>query len=133
MDHDLISLLGLDTVENILFGVSLNGKALVKSTTDHSAKFKAVLFRDWDTAKVKGTTEHAVMIGNDLAITNTTITPLAEHIVTSSSGTKWGGKGVMAKLRTLDGGRKLMGGGGRRAGGAVRSSYKMAHNWTMKQ
>lgn len=90
IDHGVISLLGHDTKEDRLYGVSADGKTVLRSTTDHSAKFFGVSMSEWNTAKAKSTTNHAVMIGNDLAITNTTLTPQAEHVITSNSGTKWG-------------------------------------------
>ena len=91
MHHGVISLLGHDTVEDVLYGVSTNGKAVLKSTTDHAAKFITVSISEWDTAKAKGSTNRAVMIGGDLVLNTTKITPLPEHTITSTSGTKWGG------------------------------------------
>ena len=83
--HGVLSLLGHDTVENVLYGVALNGRAVLKSTTDHTGKFTAVPQSVWDTVKVKDTTNQAVMIENDMAVTNTPVTP------TQVSGSKWGG------------------------------------------
>ena len=87
MHHGVISLLGHDRVENALYGVSLSGRAVLKSTTDHSAKFTAVPKSVWDTVRTKGTTNLAVTIArSDLAVTNSTVTP------TRVNSTKWGGK-----------------------------------------
>jgi len=99
MHHGVIAILGYDPVETTLYGVSRNGKAVFKITIDQScesSKPAAVPQNVWDTAKAKDTTIVAVMLENDFAITNTTITPLAEHTITSNSGTKWGvsGQGV---------------------------------------
>ncbi|KAJ7377046.1 hypothetical protein OS493_031004 [Desmophyllum pertusum] len=44
----------------------------------------------WLDAAGKATTTHAVMLGSNLAITNTTIAPQAEHTVTATIGTIWG-------------------------------------------
>ena len=95
MHHGVIAILGYDPVESTLYGVSRNGKAVFKITIDQScesSKPVAVPQNVWDTAKAKDTTIVAVMLENDFAVTNTTITPLAEHTITSNSGTKWGGK-----------------------------------------
>ena len=91
MHHGIISILGHNTLENILYVVSANGKAILKGTTDYSAKFIAVPLNDWDIVKVKGTTNLAVMIGDVLIINDTNVAPLPEHTVISTSGTKWGG------------------------------------------
>ena len=88
MHHGVISLLGHDTVENTLYGVSLSGRAVLKSTTDHSEKFTAVPKSAWDGIKTKGTTIVAVMVGKDLAITNSTVAP------TRINSTNWGGKSL---------------------------------------
>lgn len=91
MHHGIIFILGHDTLENILYAVSANGKAVLKSTTDHSAKFIAVPLDDWDIVRVKGTTNLAVMIGDGLIINDTNVALPPEHTVISTSGTKWGG------------------------------------------
>ena len=88
MDHGVISILGHDTVKHILYGVSMNGRAVVKSTTDHAAKFIAVPLSDWEAVQAKDTTNLAVMIGNDFAINTTNNTPMP---ITSSNGSEWGG------------------------------------------
>lgn len=92
MHWNIISILGHDTVENILYAVTANGRTVLKSTQDHSSKFITVSVNDWDAVKVKGTTNLAVMIGSELIINDTNKTPPTEHTVTSTSGTKWGGK-----------------------------------------
>lgn len=92
MDNRLLVILGHDKTENAIFGVSKNGKAILKSTEDHSARFNAVAQNEWLGAKEKSTTTHTKWLESDLAITNTTITPQAGHTVTSTSGTMWGGK-----------------------------------------
>ena len=91
MHWNIISILGHDTVENILYAVTTNGRTVLKSTQDHSSKFITVSVNDWDAVKVKGTTNLAVMIGSELIINDTNKSPPTEHIVTSTSGTKWGG------------------------------------------
>ena len=92
MDNRLLSILGHDSTKNTVFGVSLNGKAVLKSTEKHSERFNAVAQDDWLDAAGKSTTTHAVMLGSSLAITNTTIAPQAKHTVTATNGTIWGGK-----------------------------------------
>ena len=91
MHRNIISILGHDTVENILYGVTANGRTILKSTKGHSSEFITVPVSDWDTVKGKGTTNLAVMIGSELIINDTNRTPPPVHIVTSTSGTKWGG------------------------------------------
>ena len=87
MHYGVISLLGHDKVENVLYGVSLNGKAVIRSSTDHSAKFVGVPLNTWEEVKAKDTTTHAVHIGrNDFAISDKTIKP------TQIRSTKWGGE-----------------------------------------
>ena len=88
MHHGVISILGHDTVENALYGVSLSGRAVLKSTTDHSAKFTAVPKSTWDGIKAKGTTTKAEMVRKDLAITNSTVVP------TRIESTNWGGNNL---------------------------------------
>ncbi|XP_068712006.1 uncharacterized protein [Montipora foliosa] len=93
MYYGVISLLGHDKVENVLYGVSLNGKAVMRSSTDHSAKFVGVPLNTWEEVKAKDTTTRAVHIGrNDFTISDDT-TP------TQIDGTKWGvsAKGIHVK------------------------------------
>lgn len=92
MDNRLYVILGHDTVAKTLFGVSGNGKAILKSTEDHTARFKAVSQHEWFNVKDKDTTTHAMWLESSMAVTNTSSTPQTEHTVTSTSGTKWGGK-----------------------------------------
>ena len=96
MDHGVISILGHDTVKHILYGVSMNGRAVLKSTTDHAAKFIAVPLSDWEAVQAKDTTNLAVMIGNDFAINTTNNTPMP---ITSSNGTEWGGTFVAGLIK----------------------------------
>lgn len=91
MYRNIISILGHETVENILYAVTANGRTVLKSTQDNSSKFITVPFSDWDIVKGKSTTNLAVMIGSELIINDTNKTPPPEHTVTSTSGTKWGG------------------------------------------
>ena len=91
MHRNIISILGHDTVENILYGVTANGRTILKSTKGHSSEFITVPVSDFDTVKVKDTTNVAVMIGSELIINDTNRTPPPVHTVTSASGTKWGG------------------------------------------
>ena len=91
MHRNIISILGHDTVENILYGVTANGRTILKSTKGHSSEFITVPVSDFDTVKVKDTTNLAVMIGSELIINDTNRTPPPVHTVTSTSGTKWGG------------------------------------------
>ena len=91
MHHNVIALLGYDVADSMWYGVSKDGRAVVKSSS-HSSKFIGAALSDWDAAKVKPTTILADMIENDLAITSATLTPRAEHVQTSNIGTKWGGQ-----------------------------------------
>ena len=91
MHHSVIALLGYDVADSMWYGVSKDGRAVVKSSSE-SSKFTGAALSDWDAAKVKSTTILAEMIENDLAITNATLTPQAEHVQTSNIGTKWGGQ-----------------------------------------
>lgn len=87
MYYGVVSLLGHDTVENVLYGVSLNGRAVMKSTTDHTAKFVGIPMSTWLEVKAKGTTTHAVHIGkSDSAIADHTINP------SKIRTTNWGGE-----------------------------------------
>ena len=98
MHHSVISLLGYDVLENKWYGASKDGGGVVKSSS-HSSRFIGAALSDWDTAKAKPTTVHAKMIGNDLAITNNTLTPNdPDHIHTSTVGTKWGGMRVSTEM-----------------------------------
>jgi len=91
MDNRLYVILGHDTATKTIFGVSGNGKTILKSSEDHTARFKAVPQDDWFNVKDKTTTKHAMWLDSSMAITNTSSTPQSEHIVTSTSGDKWGG------------------------------------------
>ena len=91
MDNRLYVILGHDIATKTIFGVSGNGKTILKSTEDHTAKFKAVPQDDWFKVKDKATTQHAMWLDSSMAVTNTSSIPLTEHIVTSTSGAKWGG------------------------------------------
>ena len=91
MHHSVIALLGYDVTNSMWYGVSKDGRAVVKSSS-HSSKFIGAPLSDWDAAKVKPTTILAEMIENDLAITSATLTPRAEHVQNSKIGTKWGGQ-----------------------------------------
>ena len=91
MHHGAIALLGYDVANSMWYGVSKDGRAVVKSSS-HSSKFIGAALSDWDAAKVKSTTILAEMIENDLAITSATLTPRAEHVQNSKIGTKWGGQ-----------------------------------------
>ena len=91
MDNRLWVILGHDTTTKTLFGVSGNGKAIMKSTEDHAARFKAAPQNEWFKVKDKATTTHAMWLDSSMAITNTSSAPQTEHTVTSTSGTKWGG------------------------------------------
>ena len=97
MHHSVLSLLGYDVAVGKWYGVSKDGNAIVKSSS-HSSKFIGAALSDWDAAKVKSTIIPAVMIENHLAITNSTLTPLAEHVKTSKILTKWGGQSAMFYL-----------------------------------
>ena len=97
MHHSVIALLGYDVADSMWYGVSKDGRAVVKSSS-HSSKFIGAALSDWDAAKVKSTTILAKMIENDLAITSATLTPRAEHVQTSNIGTKWGGQSAMFYL-----------------------------------
>ena len=97
MHHNVIALLGYDVADSMWYGVSKDGRAVVKSSS-HSSKFIGAALSDWDAAKVKSTTILAKMIENDLAITSATLTPRAEHVQTSNIGTKWGGQSAMFYL-----------------------------------
>ena len=91
MHHSVIALLGYDVANSMWYGVSKDGRTVVKSSS-HSSKFIGAALSDWDAAKVKPTTILAEMIENDLAITSATLTPRAEHVQNSKIGTKWGGQ-----------------------------------------
>ena len=91
LDNRLYVILGHDTATKTLYGVSGNGKTVLKSSEDHTARFKAVPQYDWFKVKDKATTTHAMWLDSSMAITNTSSTPQTEHIVTSTSGAKWGG------------------------------------------
>ena len=91
MHHSVIALLGYDVANSMWYGVSKDGRAVVKSSS-HSSKFIGAALSDWGAAKVKPTTVLAEMIENDLAITSATLTPRAEHVQNSKIGTKWGGQ-----------------------------------------
>lgn len=91
MDNRLWVILGHDTTTKTLFGVSGNGKAIMKSTEDHTAKFKAVPQDEWFKVKDKATTTHTMWLDSSMAITNNSNAPQTEHTVISTSGTKWGG------------------------------------------
>ena len=80
MHHNVIALLGYDVADSMWYGVSKDGRAVVKSSS-HSSKFIGAALSDWDAAKVKPTTILADMIENDLAITSATLTPRARHQV----------------------------------------------------
>lgn len=87
MYYGVVSLLGHDAVENVLYGVSLNGRAVMKSTKDHAAKFVGIPLSTWLEVKAKDTTTHAVHIGkNDSAIADHTIVPK------KIKNTEWGGE-----------------------------------------
>ena len=93
MDNRLLTLVGHDKDEKILFGVSKNGKAVLKSTTDHLARFIAVPEDEWVKAKAKANTIQTVMLENSLAITDANMDPKSQHTITAdNSGTEWGGK-----------------------------------------
>ena len=91
MDNRLYVILGHDTATKTMYGVSGNGKTILKSSEDHTARFKAVPQDDWSKVKNKVTTTHAMWLDSSMAITNTSSTPQTEHTVTSTSGAKWGG------------------------------------------
>ena len=91
MDNRLCVILGHDTAKNTLFGVSGNGKTILKSTEDHTARFKAVPQDEWFKVKDMASTTHAMWLDSHMAVTNTSSTPQTEHTVTSNSGTKWAG------------------------------------------
>ena len=95
MHYGVISLLGLDTEEDSLYGVSLNGKAVVKSSKDHAAKFVGIPVTIWEEVKAKGTTIPAFHIGrNEFAITDDSLTP--SNTIGSSN---WGGEeSIMAEI-----------------------------------
>ena len=87
MYYGVVSLLGHDAAENVLYGVSLNGRAVMKSTKDHAAKFVGIPLSTWLEVKAKDNTTHAVHIRkNDSAIADHTINP------TRIKNTKWGGE-----------------------------------------
>ena len=87
MYYGVVSLLGHDAVENVLYGVSLNGRAVMKSTKDHAAKFVGIPLSTWLEVKAKDTTTPAAHIGkNDSAIADHTIGP--KRI----KNTNWGGE-----------------------------------------
>ena len=93
LDNRLLTLVGHDKDENILFGVSKNGKAILKSTTDHLARFVAVPEDEWVKAKTKSNTVLTKMLENSLAIADANMNPQSPHTVTAdNSGTEWGGK-----------------------------------------
>ena len=94
MHHNVIALLGYDVADSMWYGVSKDGRTVVKSSS-HSSKFIGAALSDWDAAKVKPTTILADMIENDLAITSATLTPRAEHVQSSNIGTKWGGQSAL--------------------------------------
>jgi len=76
MYYGVVSLLAHDAVENVLYGVSLNGRAVMKSTKDHAAKFVGIPLSTWLEVKAKDTTTHAVhILKNDSAIADHTIDP----------------------------------------------------------
>lgn len=91
MDNRLYVILGHDTSTKTIYGVSGNGKTILKSSEDHTVRFKAVPQYEWFKVKDKATTTHAVWLDSSMAITNTSSIPQTEHIVTSTSGAKWGG------------------------------------------
>lgn len=91
MDNRLYVILGHDTATKTMFGVSGNGKTILKSSEDHKARFKAVPQDEWFKVKDKATTTHAMWLDSSMAVTNTSSTPPTEHIVTSTSGAEWGG------------------------------------------
>ena len=87
MYYGVVSLLAHDAVENVLYGVSLNGRAVMKSTKDHAAKFVGIPLSTWLEVKAKDTTTHAVhILKNDSAIADHTIDP--KRI----KNTNWGGE-----------------------------------------
>ncbi|XP_078379524.1 uncharacterized protein LOC144662558 [Oculina patagonica] len=90
MDNRLLVILGHETTENTIFGVSRNGKSILKSTEDHSARFVVAPQNEWLDAKEKATTTLTKWLESDLAIANTTMTPQSWHTVTSTSGITWG-------------------------------------------
>lgn len=91
LDNRLLTLVGHDKDENILFGVSKNGKAILKSTTDHLARFVAVPEDEWVKAKTKSNTVLTKMLENSLAIADANMNPQSPHTVTAdNSGTEWG-------------------------------------------
>lgn len=91
LDNRLLTLVGHDKDEKILFGVSKNGKAVLKSTTDHLARFIAVPEDEWVKAKAKANTIQTVMLENSLAITDANMDPKSQHTITAdNSGTEWG-------------------------------------------
>ena len=92
MDSGVLVILGIDKTTKRIFGLSRNGKAMMKSTEDHAESFNAVPQAEWLKAKENPGTIHAKWLESDLAITNTTITPQAGHTVTSTGGIVWGGK-----------------------------------------
>ena len=88
LDNRLLTLVGHDKDENILFGVSI-----LKSTTDHLARFVAVPEDEWVKAKTKSNTVLTKMLENSLAIADANMNPQSPHTVTAdNSGTEWGGK-----------------------------------------
>ena len=62
-----------------MYGVTANGRTILKSTKGHSSEFITVPVSDFDTVKVKDTTNVAVMIGSELIINDTNRTPPPVH------------------------------------------------------
>lgn len=96
MYYGVVSLLAHDAVENVLYGVSLNGRAVMKSTKDHAAKFVGIPLSTWLEVKAKNITTLAVHIGKkDSAIADHTIDPNLNII----KNTSWGvsAKGIHFK------------------------------------